>query len=149
MKNKLRIWMLVLTIEALVLAFCMACGVAAQEGGELPQPNVQTPEAFLRWLVLAAPTLIGMLFSLLERKWVAFQGLTSTAKWWLNFGLSTVIPVAAGLLLMYVDVEFWRAIQPVFTLVMTAILASLGYVGNQVVYLLLVRPNESEAQGGV
>jgi len=131
MKKKLFILLL------LVLSIVSGSSVVYAQSGDLPP--VESPQAFLSWLALGSAPLIGVLTSLLERKSKWFQDLSSKGKWWVSFGLGAGIPATAGLLLLYVPVSFWEAITPVFYIVGMAI---FGYLGKEIAYLLLVKPNE-------
>lgn len=142
----------VVTVLVMVLWFAQA--VSAQAGpGDSPlptptstpepggdeQPAVPTPTEFLGWLAISGATLVGILTALLERKSAWFQGLSGDGKGWVSFGLGAGIPALAGLLLLYVPENFWQAITPVWTILGAAL---LGYLGKELAYLTLVRPNK-------
>jgi len=138
----------------LVFLLALAAPVAAQGPGDSPVPTptappdttplpwgdgVPTPQEFLGWLALGGAPLIGALTTLLQRKARWFQKLNSDGKLWVSFGLGAGLPALAGLLLLYVPAAVWAAITPVWTILGTAV---LGYLGKEVAYLVLVKPNK-------
>ncbi len=131
---------LVLALAGAVLAESPVPTPVPPEGGGgvvlAPDAALVSPQAFLHWLSAAAVPALGAGVALLARRSAWFQGLTKARKQAVALALGTGIPALAGALLLYVPDAVWVALQPLWGVIVPAI---VGWVGMELTYLGVVR----------
>ncbi len=81
--------------------------------------------------MLTAGVGVGAVISFLFEKITFFQNLSSQAKWWVVFGLSLGLPLAAQVALQFVPPDVWAMLEPYWQALAAGFLV---WVGSQVVH---------------
>jgi hypothetical protein len=80
--------------------------------------------------LLAAGVVGGVIAFLFERfKW--FQNLTGEARFWVIFGFSVGLPLAAQFALQFVPADVWVILEPYWR---SIALGFIGFVGTQIAH---------------
>ena len=83
----------------------------------------------------------GFVLSFLAEKVKWFQGLESSKKSWLIFGVSLGLPLLGQVLIQFVPVEFWAVVQPYWNALATGFII---WTASQYMYVKEVRPYTEE-----
>lgn len=127
-------FMVCVLIAALAL---VAAPVMAQEGGEV----TEVPALVDVLAMLAQGVGVGFVLAFLFEKPGWFAGLDSNIKWWVVFGASIGLPIAAQLLLAVVPAETWALIEPYWH---SLAYGFLSWAGTQVAYKMLIKPYQAK-----
>jgi len=129
MNGKLRL----LAVVAVVM-MAVAAGVGVALAAPLAQGEPPLVPGMTEVLgMLASGIGVGATIAFLFEKFQWFQDLPANGKWWLTFGLSLGLPLAAQLLLQFVPTDVWAAIEPYWRALATGFLV---WTGSQVIHRL-------------
>jgi len=84
--------------------------------------------------LLAGGAGVGTIIAFLFEKLGFFQSLTANAKYWLIFGLSVGLPVAARAALQFIPEDVWAVMEPWWQ---SVALGFMGWAGSQLAHKLI------------
>ena len=136
-KRALVIGALMVVVLSVGLVACSpAVAYVAPDGGLDPDQVGDVPGLVDVLKLMAEGVGVGAVIAFLFERFKWFQGLGSDQRWWVIFGLSLGLPLAAQILLQFVPAEAWMALAPYWH---TLAAGFLTWTGTQMAHFVRKR----------